>query len=398
MFAQLLSIHNKYMSALKPLFFRDNFNTLIDWNDRMIGISGSRGVGKTTLILQHIKKHCNNKDKCLYVSVDDVSFPYNSLISLADDFEKFGGEILYIDEIHKYPNWSVELKNIYDRYPDLKIVFSGSSLLHISSGNADLSRRAVIYKMYGLSFREFIQIEGKIKVPAITINELLKNHKDIAVEISSKIKPLALFKDYLQRGYYPFFLQSKKNYLIKLKQIFSETIERDIATIYRLDIEKLNKLRRFLFLISETVPIKINITELASSLGVNRTIVYEFLQYLSNAGLINLVYSKNKGYKALSKPEKVYLAHPNHYYALSDTPNIGSLRESFLVNQLAINGIVNYTNKGDFLFDEKYTFEVGGASKNFSQISEVPDSFLVLDNIEAGFINKIPLWMFGLLN
>lgn len=395
MISQLFNVHRKLLLQLKPSFKRDYINQ-IDWNDRMVGISGARGVGKTTMILQQIKESCKNTE-CLYVSVDDVFFPYKNLISLAEDFDKLGGEILYIDEIHKYPKWSIELKNIYDRFPNLKIVFSGSSLLYISAGNADLSRRAVIYKLSGLSFREFVQIETKTKWPKLSFNELLDNHEEIAISFLEKFKPLALFQQYLKHGYYPFFLQSKQNYLIKLKQIFKETLESDISTIYGLDTEKLNKLKRFLFLISETVPMKINISSLATSLETNRTIVYEFLKYLSEAELISLLYSKNKGYKTLAKPEKIYLSHPNHYYALSETPNTGSLRESFFINQLSAVSKVSYTEKGDFMVNGKYTFEVGGTSKKFNQISGIENAYLAIDNKEIGYSHKIPLWLFGFL-
>jgi len=395
MISQLYSIHRKLLSNLKPSFKRD-FTNQIDWNDRMVGISGARGVGKTTMILQQIKENCKSTE-CLYVSVDDVFFPYKNLITLAEDFDKLGGKILYIDEIHKFPKWSAELKNIYDRYPNLKVVFSGSSLLHITKGNTDLSRRAVIHKLPGLSFREFVQIETKEKYPKLSFKQLIENHEEISVSFLEKFKPLPLFQQYLKFGYYPFYLQSKKNYLSKLNQTFKETLESDISIIYGLDTEKLNKLKRFLFLISETVSMKINISSLASSLETNRTLVYEFLKYLSDAELISLLYSKNKGYKTMSKPEKVFLAHPNHYYALSESPNIGSLRESFFINQLSKTGTVNYTEKGDFLFDHKYTFEVGGTSKNYQQISDIENAYLAIDNIETGFAQKIPLWLFGFL-
>jgi len=392
---ELVLKQRRLLSNLKPSFSRGLVED-IAWDERLIGIQGARGVGKTTLMLQHIKEKYGNSRECLYVSMDDVSFPYNSLVDLAEDFYNRGGKKLFVDEIHKYPNWSQELKNIYDSYQDLQIVFTGSSILHIHGGKADLSRRAVVYKMQGLSFREFIQIETGLKFPKYKLEEIFKDHEEIALMISKKVKPLAYFQNYLKFGYYPYYLQGKNTYPVKLSATIGLTIESDIPYLLNMDMKYINKLKRFLYVLSTNVPFKPNITQLAQSLGMSRQTILTYLRYLKDAEIISMLYAKGKGYGTLSKPEKIYLYHPNLNFALAEeNTNIGNLRESFFLNQLSYIYSVDAAEAGDFFVNHKFTIEVGGKNKSFKQIKKIKNSFIAADNLEGGIGNKIPLWLFG---
>ncbi len=392
---KLVLKQRRLLSNLKPSFSRGLVED-IAWDERLIGIQGARGVGKTTLMLQHIKEKYGNSRECLYVSMDDVSFPYNSLVDLAEDFYNRGGKKLFVDEIHKYPNWSQELKNIYDSYQDLQIVFTGSSILHIHGGKADLSRRAVVYKMQGLSFREFIQIETGLKFPKYKLEEIFKDHEEIALMISKKVKPLAYFQNYLKFGYYPYYLQGKSTYPVKLSATIGLTIESDIPYLLNMDMKYINKLKRFLYVLSTNVPFKPNITQLAQSLGMSRQTILTYLRYLKDAEIISMLYAKGKGYGTFSKPEKIYLYHPNLNFALAEeNTNIGNLRESFFLNQLSYIYSVDAAEAGDFFVNHKFTIEVGGKNKSFKQIKKIKNSFIAADNLEGGIGNKIPLWLFG---
>jgi len=397
MINQLFTKHIKAINGLKTRF-RSNFHDKIQWNERLVGIKGARGVGKTTFILQHIHETFGLSRDCLYVSLDDIAFPYENLVQLAEEFEKSGGKYLFLDEIHKYVNWSQELKNIYDSFPDLHVVFTGSSILDILKGKADLSRRAVVYRMQGLSFREFLQIETEKPFQQFTLDELLQNHEQLALEINQKVKPFQYFDKYLRYGYYPYYLENIENYTFKLSNTISLMIETDLPLLSNVDIQYLGKIKKFLNLLSSNIPFKPNVTNLAAGIGISWQSVINYLHYLDEAEIIKTIYFEGKDIKSLSKPEMIYLHHPNHFYVFNDeVVNKGSLRESFFVNQLSNKYKVEKAKRGDFVVNEKFYFEIGGKNKTYHQIAGIQNSYIAADDIEYGFNNKIPLWLFGFL-
>lgn len=397
MINQLFVKHTKTLNNLKTTF-RNSLIDQVDWNERLTGIKGARGVGKTTLILQHIKEFYGNNHSCLYINLDDVAFPYESLVQLAEEFEKTGGTHLFIDEIHKYANWSQELKNIYDSYPNLHVVFTGSSILDILKGKADLSRRAVVYRMQGLSFREFLQIETGIQFTSYSLEQIIENHEQYAIQILNKVKPYQYFNHYLRYGYYPYYLESVDNYSLKLSNTINLMMETDMPLLLNIDIQYINKLKRFLNLLSSNIPFKPNVSNLAASIGMSWQSVINYINYLNEAEIIKTLYAGGKNLKSLSKPEMIYLHHPNHFYVFTDdVTNKGNLRESFFVNQLSYKQIVETSKYGDFIVNNKYHFEIGGRNKTYHQIANIPDSYIAADEIEYGYKNKIPLWLFGFL-
>lgn len=391
----LIESHNRQLSQLE-IRFRRSFS--IEWNDRLIGLTGARGVGKTTYLLNHIKEQLNNSPLALYVSMDDFYFSNASLVQLADEWVKKGGAYLFLDEIHKYANWSQELKNIYDRYKKLRVVFTGSSVLHIQSGNADLSRRAVVYNMEGLSFREFLNIETGMAFEKITLEDLVKNHLAICNEIVSKVKPLAYFDNYLKYGYYPFYLESTTTYHRKLLNTINLMLEVDLPGLRHVEVKYIHKLKKLLYLLSQSVPFQPNVSQLAADIEASRNTVMLYLNYLEESKLLNLLRSKASADAMLAKPEKVYLHHPNLLHAIGSVAlNKGTERETFFYNQINNVYKVNYTAYGDFLVADKYTFEVGGKTKGKKQIKTIKNSYIAADMLEYGFDNKIPLWLFGFL-
>jgi len=388
----LIELNDRYLRQLSLKFERPLLQK-IDWTERLIGLRGARGVGKTTLLLQYLKQ--KRTATALYVSLDDVALPFQSIVELADWFTKRGGKILVLDEIHTYPKWSVELKNIYDRYPDLQIIFTGSSILQLSAGDADLSRRAVFYTMQGLTFREYIEIETGEKFSPYTFSEIIENHRDIANNICSRIKPLEYFGKYLQTGFYPFYLQNPKSYHTKLLNTIKLVIETDLGLVTHSTIEDVNNIKKLLYLLSKSVPFKPNINQIAASMQISRTKVYQFFDYLSQADIIYLLQNDSSGVKQFSKPEKIYLHHPNLIYAFDLNPSVGNVRETFFMNALAPSQSLYSATKADFVVNDLYTFEIGGKNKGFSQIKDTSNAYLVRDDIETGFDNKIPLWLWG---
>ncbi len=388
--------YKETLSTLKSTF-RRNFTDEIDWNEPLLFIVGSRGVGKTTLILQHIKEKFGMSSKSLYISMDDLSLSNYKLIDLARNHAQLGGTHLFIDEIHKYENWSQELKNIRDKIRDLKVVVSGSSILDIHKGNADLSRRSVVYTLNGLSFREFLNIENKENLTVLSLEEILKNHEEIAQEIISKIKPLEHFSAYLKHGYFPFYLEGTKNYHHKLMNVLNVVLEQDMALIESIDLVKIPKIRKLIYLLSTQVPYQPNITKLAEALEIDRITLLNYLSSLQKASVLYLARMNGKFYTQLTKPDKIYLQNTNLLYLSQSDVNIGTLRETFFTNQLNTKHTTTLSAKGDFIIDDTYLFEVGGASKSFKQIAGIENSFLVLDEMQMGINNKIPLWMFGFL-
>ncbi len=385
------------LSNVSLLFKRGLLNS-IHWENRMIGIRGARGVGKTTLILQYIKEKLPLNESVIYISLDDIYFATNSLSEYVDDFVKKGGQYLFVDEVHKYKNWSIELKNIYDNYPELKIVFTGSSILPLIKSKADLSRRALMYDMQGLSFREYINVTHKLNFETVSLPDILTNHLELSMMINKKIKPILELERYNQKGYYPYFLESNRDYLFLLAETINQTLEADIPMYLDLNIESIEKMKRLLSIISVSVPFKPNISSLSEKTGMARNTLKMMLHYLQKANIINLLFASSRGVSQLQKPEKIYLHHPNLMYALSSNQiNTGTLRETFFQNQLQSLFSVEYTSKGDFFVDDKYTFEIGGKDKSYQQIKDIPNSYIAADNIEYGTGNKIPLFLFGFL-
>jgi len=383
----LIQSYKRLLSLTDASFVR-YLHGKIDWDARMIGIVGARGVGKTTLLLQHIKLH-SAIEKTVYIDAGDIYFAENRLFDFADAFYKNGGKYLFIDEIHKYADWSKELKMCYDYFPDMQIVFTGSSILDIYKGGADLSRRALSYFMAGLSFREYLVIAEKLKVNSFTLNDILSNKASIPVK-----HPLPLYKKYLQKGYYPFFYEA--SYEQKLQNVINQTLENDIPLFANMNAATSRKLKQLLYIISQSVPFKPNINKIAESIGAGRNQIPGYLRYMAQSGLIMLLQDEIKHVGSLAKTEKIYLQNTNLIYALAkDSADVGNLRETFFINQMSINHKVLPSKKADFRIG-KYTFEVGGKNKTQEQISGVKNSFIVKDDIEFGHQNTIPLWSFGL--
>ena len=361
----------------------------LPWESRMLGITGPRGVGKTTMILQFIKENLDTK-RALYVSADDIYFSENKLIELASDFYKNAGEYLFIDEIHKYENWSLELKNIYDALPGLKVIFTGSSVLDILKGSSDLSRRAIIYSLQGLSFREYLNLFHNFNFRAKSLDEIIQNK----TTLEGIDHPLPFFKDYLKRGYYPFGMEPELK--IRFGQIILQTLESDIAQYANLSVSTSRKLKRLLSIIAESVPFKPNFTKIAELLNVSRNSMDDYFYYLEQAGMIGQLRDETGGLRGLGKVEKVYLDNTNLIFNLgAEQSNIGNIRETFFYNQMRVNHEVISAKNSDFIIKNN-TFEIGGSSKNQKQLPKDEHAFLVKDDIEFGHLNVIPLWAFGL--
>jgi predicted AAA+ superfamily ATPase len=371
----------------------------IRWQNRLIAITGARGSGKTTMILQYIKKQFGNApEEVLYVSLDNIWFSNNRLIDLANDFDTMGGKYLFLDEVHKYGNWSQEIKNIYDSLPGLNVVFTGSSMLEIYKGDADLSRRAVHYTLNGLSFREFLLFEKGIDFPVLTLTDLLENHISIASQINEKIKPVPHFQQYLIAGFYPYYKEDSEIYAERLLNTVNVILEMDLPAIEKIEIHTIKKIKKLLYIIAQRVPFTPNIKELAETLEISRKSLLNYLIFLEKAQLVALLQQDCSGIRTLTKPEKIYLNNTNLAYALeSEKPDIGNIRETFFYNQLSAVSDVTSSNRSDFMVDNKYVFEVGGKNKGHEQIIGLENAYLALDNLEYGFKNKIPLWLFGFL-
>ncbi|MDX9784586.1 MAG: AAA family ATPase [Spirochaetia bacterium] len=371
----------------------------IAWEARLIGIRGARGVGKTTLLLQHIKNtFADDLQSVLYVSLDNLWFSEHRLIDLADEFHKKGGEWLFLDEVHKYPEWARTLKNLYDDYPDLHIVFTGSSLLEILDARADLSRRALMYELQGLSFREFLNFETHSSFAPISLPDLLERHESIAPDIVANIKPFKYFSAYLQTGYYPYYLEGRETYYRRLEETIMMILELELPLLRRIDISYVPKLKQLLSIIAESAPFIPNISKLSERMLIHRQTLLSYLQYLGESKLTHSLFRNTQGIKALQKPDKLYLDNTNLAYLFrGDRADIGTLRETFLLNQLAKDHGVTYTQAGDFLVDDSTTIEVGGKNKTGRQIKGSAEGFIAADNLEYGFGRKVPLWLFGFL-
>lgn len=393
-------LRTKYLRLLKSIHFDFKRYLYFDiqWDDRLIIIKGQRGVGKTTLLLQFIRDKIEDTSRSLYVSLDDLYFLTHSLSSVVEEFVQYGGTHLILDEVHRYPFWSIELKNLYDFYPNLKIVATGSSALAIHEGVADLSRRASIYHLRCLSMREYINMTRSMDLSFFSLDDLVQNHEEIASLLIDVInKPLVFFKEFLKYGSYPFSIVNDPLFYEKLKTIVHLIIDNDLPAIENITYETQRKIKKLLYLLSSSVPFKPNISELSQKVGTSRDRLLKYLQLLSRSDLLHLVSQSGSGNSIMQKPDKIYLDNPTLMYALDEGANIGTLRETFFLNQLTTYNKVHYPKKGDFLVNERYTFEIGGMNKSKRQIASVENAFLALDNLEYGFGSKIPLWLFGFL-
>jgi predicted AAA+ superfamily ATPase len=386
---KLFEYSNQLIGQVDTSFTRYAYQQ-INWQNRLIGLIGPRGVGKTTLVLQNIKQHLPVQET-LYVTAEDFYFAKNRLTDLADEFVKSGGKYLFIDEIHKYADWSKQLKLIYDYHQELKVVFTGSSVLDIKKGNSDLSRRSVVYTMQGLSFREYLILFHQKDIPSFSLNEILEHR----VDLPQVPHPLPLFNDYLKRGYYPF--AQEEDFIIKLQQVVNQTLEIDIPTYAEMNVSTGRKLKQLLAIVAQSVPFKPNMSKIAEMLNISRNNIADYLLYMEEAGMVAQLRNNTDGIRGLGKVDKVYLDNTNliHTFA-QENQNIGNVRETFFLNQLRVNHQITSSSLGDFKIDDK-DFEVGGRNKKQQQIRHTENGFLVKADIERGFLNTIPLWQFGLL-
>ncbi|MGM0534123.1 MAG: AAA family ATPase [Campylobacterota bacterium] len=384
-------IFAKYNFSYKRYFYHS-----INFDPKLIGIVGARGVGKTTFLIQYLKELDVPFSQKLYISADTINIP--SLYEVAELFAKEDGKVLVIDEIHKYKNFEVELKKIYDIL-DMKVIFSGSSALQIDHAKADLSRRAIVYHFEGLSFREFIELKDNISLPFFSFEDILSNHIDIAYELLEKFNLRLSFKEYLQSGYYPFYFEDKQSYLLRLNETINTVIEVDIPSIFPIEYTSTLNLKKLVRLICESFPYKPNLKELLVKMDMKADYkrFYRFLDYLDKAKVLSALRSSAKGDAVFVKPEKIYLNNTNLLSAYCQDARTGTVRETFFASMLKPDHEISIPKKGDFFVDGRYTFEVGGQNKKFKQIKDLPESFTVTDETEIGSGNKIPLWLFGFL-
>lgn len=372
----------------------------INWDLQLIAIRGARGVGKSTIILQYIKNHYSEDDKtALYCSLDDNYFVNHTILDLVEQFYRQGGKHLFLDEIHKYPNWGREIKNVYDFYPDLRVVISGSSLLSLTKGDADLSRRCINYDIQGLSFREFLRFYKGIDIPTYGLEDLLAHPLAVTNQVYEQCKPMAYFDEYLHYGYFPYYKGNTVEYYAQISNVVRYVIEEELPRLCNVELGNTRKIRALMNLLASSEPYEVDISRMSVQSGLQRPTVLSYLKYLSDAHLLNLLYSNLLNVKKLQKPDKIYLENPNMLHALATHPiKEGTLRETFAINHLQVNHEVEYgKQQGDFVVDGKYTFEVGGAGKTFKQIADIPDSYILADDMDYPYGNKLPLWLVGLL-
>lgn len=394
---EILRIYNRRLQGT-PEGFKRYLIDKIDWRDNLIAIKGAKGTGKTTMLLQHIKESFTDKDKALYLSLDNLWFETHSINDLVEYHYTHGGTHLFLDEVHYYSKWKTLIKNINDDYPGLHVVYTGSSMLKIDSGVADLSRRQLPYTLHGMSFREYLLYEGLVEMEPISLDLLLRDHRRIAEDIlSNGMKILPAFGEYLRYGYYPFYKSVYSGFEIRLQQVVNHVLENDYPIIEGVEQSTIRKTKRMFMILAEQVPQTPNMSNLYNELETDRNQGLKMLYALEKAGLLALLSDKPKHIDKLSRPEKIFMDNSNLMYAYAMAPNIGTVRETFFLSQLAVDHSVTYPAKGDFLVDGKYLFEVGGRKKSFEQIKDVADSYLAVDDTEIGHHNRIPLWMFGLL-
>lgn len=371
----------------------------VNWEKQLVSIRGSRGVGKTTLVRQYIKqKYGVNAGEALYCLMDSMFFTNHTLLEIADRFHLMGGKHLFLDEVHKYPTWSKELKEIIDLWPDMKITFTGSSLLQILNADADLSRRVLSYDMAGLSFREYLRFYKNIELPVHTLDEVLEDADAVCEEVCKVCHPQALFEEYLRVGYYPFYDGNEQEYYSRIENVVSFIIDQEMTQFCGVDPAYTRKLKAMLLFLANNQPYDVSIAKLSSYLELNKTTVLSYLSSMRRAELLHLLYADNKSVTKMQKPDKIYLHNPNMLCALGSNLNVGTQRECFAVNQLSVSHTVEYgKTQGDFLIDGKITIEVGGQDKTFDQIADIPNSYILADSMEFPVGKKLPLWIVGLM-
>jgi hypothetical protein len=371
----------------------------IDWNNRLLGIRGARGTGKTTLLLQRAKKIQGQQQKPLYASLDQFYFLDHTLLDLAKEFLLMGGTHLFLDKVHKYPRWSRELKLLYDLFPKLTVAFTSSSILELFRGESDLSRRLLTYTLQELSFREYLSLKHNISLPKIEFEDLIENHNSFAKKINKQVEaPIVYFKEYLKSGAYAYTLQDSDGYFQRIEQTVNLILEIDLSAVENMPYEDSLKIKKLLIAIAESAPFTPNVTKLSERLGFSRNFLINAIKLLDRADLVMQLNRKSKGIGKLTKPEKLYLNNTNLIYVLGrENVEIGSIRETFFANQLRKDHQINLAEKGDFLIDEKYTFEIGGSNKKTKQITGLENAYVVRDDLEVGALNIIPLYLFGFL-
>lgn len=397
--AELQPLYDSYHRKIAKvdLRFKRYLYSQINWKARIISIKGARGVGKTTMLLQHILENYEDIDQTLYASLDNLWFATHGLMELVDWADRHGISRLYLDEVHRYEGWSQALKNIYDDYPDMSIVYTSSSLLVLDNATVDMSRRQTPYTLYGLSFREYLDLECIFKTEAIPLEDILNHHVKKAMEIVGSIKVAPLFEAYLAHGYYPFSRESLEDFPSRLRETVTVVIDSDLPAVENVTYETLQKVKKLLMVISEHVPFEPNMSELWRQLSTDNESGLKMLYALDKAQVLALLTAKTKNYKSLTKPDKIFLGNPNLMNVLCPKVDKGNERETFFISQLRVLHDVRYPKQGDFLIDDKHLFEVGGKGKTFEQIADVPDSYLAVDDTEVGSGCRIPLWLFGFL-
>lgn len=393
----LLNTYHRRLAAT-DLRFKRYLHGQIDWGVRLLGIKGARGVGKTTLLLQHIKETFENIDDAFYVSLDNLWFQNHRAEDLVEFLYTHGVMHIFFDEVHKYGNWSTFIKNIYDNYPGLSIVYTGSAMLAIDNSKGDLSRRQSLHTLHGLSFREYLEYEGILELPPLTLEDVFRKHTNYAMDVVSRIKVLKYFEKYLDGGYYPYYKEAGKDYLMRIAEVAQWVMDSDIPAVEEtITYATRQKIKKLLMVVAENVPLEPNINKLSASLESTRDQTLKMLYWLDRAALLNLLTDKEKDYKHLTGPKKIYLDNTNLMNALGSKVSTGTRRETFFANQVGAVASLLMPKQGDFLADGRYLFEVGGAQKTFDQIADLPDSYLAIDNVEIGNGNRIPLWLFGCL-
>ena len=386
-----------YISQVKMDIIREIIND-INWTSQLVAIKGSRGVGKTTLMRQYIRQTYGiTAGKALYCVVDSIYFTTHTLLELAERYAQMGGEHLFLDEVHKYPKWSVEIKEIIDLYPQLKITFTGSSLIQILNSDADLSRRVLSYTMEGLSFREYLHFYKGIQISKYSLDEILTNADNICAEVNAKCRPVKMFEEYLRAGYYPFYDGIETEYYSRLENVVNFIIDQEITMFCGVDPAFTRKLKAMLLFLADNLPYEVNISKLASYLEINKNTVVNYLNAMQRAELLHLIYTDNKSVTKMQKPDKIFIHNTNMLYALSSRLVIDTVRECFVVNQLSVNHTVEYSkDEGDFRIDGKVTLEVGGSKKSFDQIADIPYSYILADGMEYPVGKKLPIWLVGM--
>lgn len=393
----LFKTYGRLLADTDLSFTRYLYNK-INWDNRLIVIKGAKGVGKTTMLLQHIKRNFQQVEKALYVSLDNLWFANHTLLELAEYHYTHGGTHLFLDEVHKYKGWQQEVKNIYDSYPHLHLVVTGSSMLKLEESlTADLSRRHRAYTMEGLSFREYLKLEQVADLPVLSLETILNNHFTEASQITSKVKVLQHFEKYIESGYYPFYREEGDGFFDRLQQVIDTVVTTEIPAVSHIEYDSVYKVRQLLAVLAEMKPYTLNISSLCTTLQSSRNNVLKLLDLMDKAALVRRLYATNGGMNMLTKPEKILFYNTNLMHCLTPQVDSGTMRETYLASQVGVDHQLYMPGKGDLVVDDKWLFEVGGKRKDFSQIKDMKDSFVVSDNMEIGHGNKIPLWLFGLL-